>query len=220
MRRHMTDKVILGFDTSGPYCGTALLVGDDVVAAKYEDMVKGQAEALMPFIDETLEEAGVSYSDLTGIAVGVGPGNFTGIRVAVSVARGLSLSLGIPATGVNLFDALTVAAPLPIVATLQASRNEVYVSEIHRDWRSPPKQMAIGDIPAPTDPKCVCIGHRSHDVADHLRLTARPAKYAPASAIARYVAAMDVVPEARPTPYYLRPADAAPPRDPAPIILD
>ena len=216
----MVEQVILGFDTSGPYCGTALFVGDNVIAARYENMVKGQAEALMPFIEATLAEAGLTYKDLTGIAVGTGPGNFTGIRIAVSVARGLSLSLGVPATGVTLFDALTVAAPLPIFASIQASRNEFYVSEIHADWRSEPRQVALADIQPPSDANCVCIGHRSHDIADHLRLKAQPAKYAPASAIARFVAALDVLPDARPTPYYLRPADAAPPRDPAPVILD
>ncbi len=216
----MADRVILGFDTSGPYCSTAVFAGGDVIAARSEDMVKGQAEALMPFIEGTLADAGLSYGDLTQIGVGVGPGNYTGIRVAVSAARGLSLSLGIPATGVTLFDALTVAAPLPILATLQASRNDVYVSEIHHNWRSEPQQMAVEDIATPKAGNCVCIGHRSHDVAGHLGLTAQRATYAPASAIVRYVAAKKDIPEERPTPYYLRPADAAPPRDPAPVILD
>ncbi len=215
----MTEPMILGFDTSGPYCGTAIYAGDDVIAARYENMVKGQAEALMPFIESTLQEAGITLGDLTQIAVGTGPGNFTGIRIAVSAARGLSLSLGIPATGVTLFDALTIASPLPILATLQATRQEVYVCELHESWRSEPRQMAIEDIQAPRADDCVCIGHRSHEVADHLGLTAQPAPYAPASAIARYVAALDSLPDARPTPYYLRPADAAPPRDPAPVIL-
>jgi len=148
-----------------------------------------------------------------------GPGNFTGIRIAVSAARGLSLSLGIPATGVTLFDALAVAAPLPILATLQATRHEVYVSEIHHDGRSEPQQMALGDIPPPRIAGCVCIGHRSDEVATHLGLHAHPAAHAPASAMARHVAALDRIPDARPTPYYLRPAVAAPPRDPAPVIL-
>lgn len=215
----MSDKMILAFDTSGPYCGTAIYAGGDVIAARFEDMVKGQAEALMPIIQATLEEAGVALGDLTQIAVGTGPGNFTGIRIAVAAARGLSLSLGIPATGVTLFEALTVAAPLPIVATVQATRREVYVSEIHEGWRSEPQQMAIEDITQPRSEDCVCIGHRSDEVAAQLGLTAQPAMYAPASAIARYVAALDRVPDQRPTPYYLRPADAAPPRDPAPVIL-
>jgi len=213
----MTEPVILAFDTSGPYCGTALYAGGEVIAARHEEMVKGQAEALMPLIEATLQDANLPLAALTQIAVGTGPGNFTGIRIAVSAARGLSLSLGIPATGVTLFEALAVAAPLPILATLQATRHEVYVSEIHHDWRSEPQQMAIADI-APPRAK-LCIGHRSDEVAAHLGLKSQPAAFAPASAIARHMAALDHIPDARPTPYYLRPADAAPPRDPAPVIL-
>lgn len=215
----MAEPVILGFDTSGAYCGTAIYAGGDVIAARHEEMAKGQAEALMPLIQATLDDASLRLGDLTQIAVGTGPGNFTGIRIAISAARGLSLSLGIPATGVTLFDALTVAAPLPIIATLQATRHEVYVSEIHEGWRSEPEQMAIGEIGKPRAADCVCIGQRSHEVAEHLGLTAQPAMYAPASAIARYAAALGHIPDQRPTPYYLRAPDAAPPRDPAPKIL-
>ena len=215
----MSDKMILAFDTSGPYCGTAIFAGGDVIAARHEEMVKGQAEALMPLVEATMQDANLPLSQLTQIAVGTGPGNFTGIRIAVSAARGLSLSLGIPATGVTLFEALAVKAPLPILATLQATRHELYVSEIHDDWHSEPQQMAIEHIPPPSADGCTCIGHRSQEVAAHLGLQAQPAAYAPASAIARHVASLEHIPNQRPTPYYLRPADAAPPRDPAPVIL-
>lgn len=216
----MAEQVILGFDTSGSYCGTALFVGDDVIAAHYVDMVKGQAESLMPMLEETLRDGGVSYQDLTRLAVGTGPGNFTGIRIAVSAARGLALALGIPAVGVTLFEALKLGAPLPFLASLQATRREVYISEITEAGASVPIQVAIEDIQPPSHSGCVCIGHRSAEIAGHLGLDYQPALYAPASAIARVAALATPDPDTRPAPYYLRPADAAPPRDPAPVILD
>lgn len=208
----------LGFDTSGPYCGAALLSGDTCLAARHVEMQKGQAEQLMLVLAEVLEEADTSYNDLTRLAVGTGPGNFTGIRIAVSAARGLSLALGIPAVGVSLFEALSVGAKRPILGSLQATRDQIYVREIHDNWASDPIQMALDDIRPPRDPSCVCIGHRSHEIAAHLGLEAQPAAYAPASAIAR-CAASKTTDGTRPAPLYLRPADAAPPRDPAPVIL-
>ena len=216
----MADPLILGFDTSGPYCSTALLQDGAIIAAHHVEMVKGQAENLMPLLEQTLQDGGATYADLTRIAVGTGPGNFTGIRISVSAARGLALSLGIPAVGVTLFDALSVDAPLPFLASLQATRSEVYLSEITEGGASAPFQIAIEDIQPPSLDGCVCIGHRSDEIAALLGLTHQPAAYAPASAIARFAANVTPDPDMRPAPYYLRPADAAPPRDPAPVILD
>ena len=218
-------SVVLGFDTSGPHCGVALYQGDDlyhgpaVTSALYEDMVKGQAERLMPMIEEVMADAKMDYSALTRIGVGVGPGNFTGIRIAVSAARGLATALGIPAIGVNLFDALAFGSDLPILASLRAPRDQFYIREQHADGTSPIAQLALADIPAPQHSNCICIGADSAQIAAHLGLTNAPAAFAPASAIAR-IAAMSPDPgDQRPSLLYLRPADAAPPRDPAPMIL-
>lgn len=70
------------------------------------DLGKGHAEHLIGVIEDALAAAGRTYDDLGGIAVSVGPGSFTGIRVAVSAARGFALALGIPAIGVNTLEAL------------------------------------------------------------------------------------------------------------------
>lgn len=215
----MAEHCILACDTSGPYCGTAILVGDEVIAARHVEMQKGQAETLMPLIEQTLNEAKLGYGDLTKLAVGTGPGNFTGIRISVAAMRGLALSLGLPAVGVTLFDALSVGAPRPFLASLQATKNELYVSEIHSDWRSDPVQVKLEEISAPRAAGCVCIGHRSDEVAALLGVDAQPAAFAPASAIARFAATVTPEPGTRPAPYYLRAPDAAPPRDPAPVIL-
>lgn len=212
----MTDPLILAFDTSGAYCSVALQRVDEVIATRHVETHKGQAEQLFPLIQQVLGDADVAFSDLTRIGVGTGPGNFTGIRISVASARGLGVSLHIPVIGVTAFEALSVGSQQPILASLQAPRDQVYVQEISKGWRLDPIHCPITDIPTPQHAR-ICTGHRSDEIATQLGLTHQPAKYAPATAIARFAASAE--PGNRPAPFYLRPADAAPPRDPAPVIL-
>lgn len=183
----------LGFDTSAAHCATALLSGDQIIAARSEDMTRGQAERLMPLLEEMLASQGVAWRDLSRIGVGVGPGNFTGIRISVSLARGLALSLGIPAIGVNTLDAIC-AEPTLGTACVPAPRGQAYVQSA----ADGPRLVSLADIANPVFP---------------------PAPADLAYAIARLTAqAPDNGPP--PTPLYVRPADAAPSRDAAPRILD
>ena len=76
-------------------------------------MARGQAESLFPMLEELMGEADMAWRDLDAIGVGVGPGNFTGIRISVSAARGLALSLGIPAVGINTLEAIFHIAGRP-----------------------------------------------------------------------------------------------------------
>lgn len=194
----MTTPLILGFDTSGPNVSAALLRGTDTIALISEEMKRGQAERLMPLLEETLAQAGVTWADLTAIGVGIGPGNFTGIRISVSAARGLALGLSIPAVGVSSFEATSLDETAPHVATVPAPRDQVY---------------ALGEgFPAP---KLV-------PTTDVDATLARPL-LAPdqlVTNIARIAAASFAQNPPRPAPLYIKPADAAPPRDPAPVILD
>lgn len=98
--------LVLSFDTAAAHCAAALVSGDQILGAMSEPLFKGQAERLIPMLEELLTGAGKNWSDLDLIAVGIGPGNFTGVRISVSAARGLALSLGIPAVGVSVFEAL------------------------------------------------------------------------------------------------------------------
>jgi tRNA threonylcarbamoyladenosine biosynthesis protein TsaB len=101
---------ILALDTSMGACSAAVLCAADGTRrlhARQVEMQRGHAEALMPMIDEVLAEAGVSTRDLDLIAATVGPGSFTGVRIAIAAARGLAL-----VTQAKLFgmDSLTVMA--------------------------------------------------------------------------------------------------------------
>ena len=93
--------LILGFDTSAAHCAAALLSGETIVAVAAEEMARGQGERIMVLLEEVLSQGGVGWAALSALGVGTGPGNFTGIRISVSAARGLALGLGIPAVGVT-----------------------------------------------------------------------------------------------------------------------
>jgi len=114
--------ITLAFDTSGPACCAAILSGDRVLAERVEDMARGQAERLVPLLDELLSAAGCALQDVSRIGVGTGPGNFTGIRISVAAARGLALSLGCPAIGVSTLDALAHGLPRPCLTVVLARR--------------------------------------------------------------------------------------------------
>jgi tRNA threonylcarbamoyladenosine biosynthesis protein TsaB len=97
------------------------------------DLGKGHAEHLMGVIAAALEAAASGYADLGAIAVSVGPGSFTGLRVGVSTARGLALALRIPAIGVTTLEALAAeaAAMFPgraVLAALDAGREEIHAA--------------------------------------------------------------------------------------------
>ncbi|MBY6091259.1 tRNA (adenosine(37)-N6)-threonylcarbamoyltransferase complex dimerization subunit type 1 TsaB [Maritimibacter alkaliphilus] len=190
----MSDLLTLGFDTSAAHCAAALLRGDTLLVSRAEEMTRGQAERLFPLLEEVLAEGGVTWAELDRIGVGVGPGNFTGIRISVSAARGLALSLDIPAVGVSTFEAIALLAP-GRTAAVPAPRDHLYV-------------LAPGGTPE------LLPAAEAGDPA------LPPAGPTLAEAIARVAAQAGTEGLTAPAPLYLKPADAAPPRDPAPRILD
>ncbi len=98
-------KNILAVDTAMSGCGAAVLYAGGHVA-RAEDMPRGQSERLMPMICEVVEEAGLGFDDLGAVVVTLGPGAFTGIRIALSTAKALGLSLGVPVYGLSTLQAL------------------------------------------------------------------------------------------------------------------
>ncbi|MEO0751384.1 MAG: tRNA (adenosine(37)-N6)-threonylcarbamoyltransferase complex dimerization subunit type 1 TsaB [Pseudomonadota bacterium] len=189
-----SEPLTLGFDTSAAHCAAALVSGDRVLAATSEDMTRGQAERLLPLLEDMLAAHSVGWSDLARLGVGVGPGNFSGIRISVSAARGLALSLGIPAIGVTTFETTALTAPHTQIPAVPAPQNQVYIAPSG----TAPHLIPISDAPAIALP---------------------PPGAILAQNIAR-IAAQSAPPFARPAPLYVKPADAAPARDTPPRLLD
>lgn len=192
----------IGFDISAAHCAAALLRGDEVLAQHFEAMEKGQAERLIPMLEALLSEAGRSWAELSVIGVGVGPGHFTGIRVAVAAARGLALALQIPAVGISVTEAAAYGVARPCRVVIPARRDQVIWQDFGPSAQqegSRPRQAVSGALPP------------------------GPAPAAPAVPLAVAIARLAIerrgTPGPRPAPIYLRPADAAPSRDPLPVIL-
>lgn len=227
----MTSPTILAFDTSGPHIAAGLWPSP--VAPVFLDMKKGQAERLVPVCQDLLEEAGLSMGDLDAIAVGVGPGNFTGIRIAVSAARGMALGLGIPAVGITGFEWLHqgYAAAGRLMLALPAPQDRVYVQTfVNGAPLSPPGLLTPGERdPVFEQPNLIVAGYRASEIAraydaehdDRLWEDRRPQMMANTLALiaTNKLAAAGGAWAERPAPLYIRPADAAPSRHTAPKII-
>ena len=120
--------LVVGFDTATPAVSVALHDGERVVGEAFAVDARRHGELLMPMIAQVMAEAGASRADLTAVAVGVGPGPYTGLRVGVVTARVLGAVLGIPVYGVCTLDVIAAAVTGGgefCVAT-DARRKEVY----------------------------------------------------------------------------------------------
>ncbi|MGZ3215645.1 tRNA (adenosine(37)-N6)-threonylcarbamoyltransferase complex dimerization subunit type 1 TsaB [Paracoccus sp. T5] len=197
----MSDRIVLGFDTSAAHCAAALLRGDRLLTIRHEEMAKGQAERLMPMLEELLAEAGLGWRDLDALGVGTGPGNFTGIRVAVAAARGLALALRVPAIGVSATEAAAWGLSRPCRIVLPGRGDLVIWQDFDTEAldEGRPQQAKAGALPPGPAPAAPAV--------------------ALAEGVARIAAGRADRPGPRPAPLYLRPADAAPAREAPPRIL-
>lgn len=126
--------MLLAFDTATPLVTVAIHDGQDVVVDLRAERAMLHAEQLAPLIERALADAGIVRQDLTAIAVGVGPGPFTGLRVGLVTARTLGFVLDIPVYGVCSLDVLAVeavdtgAVRGDFVVATDARRKEVYLA--------------------------------------------------------------------------------------------
>ena len=131
----MTNLRLLAIDTATEACSAALLVGDEVME-RSEIAPRRHAELILPMIESLLGEAGISRRQIDAVAVGRGPGAFTGVRLAISVAQGLALGLDIPVVPVSSLAALAQDAPAdidaPILAVIDARMGEIYAGTFRR----------------------------------------------------------------------------------------
>lgn len=113
--------LILAFDTATDVATSALVSDGEVLGERLS-----RAVTLLEDVDALLRQAGAHTTDVEALAVGIGPGSFTGVRVGLATARGLALALGVPVAGVSTLDALAAGAP-GAVPVVDARRREVFV---------------------------------------------------------------------------------------------
>jgi tRNA threonylcarbamoyladenosine biosynthesis protein TsaB len=213
---------VLAIDTALEACAAGVfdLEGRDTLASESRPMGRGHAEALMPLIARVMDAAAIDFVELDRIAVTVGPGSFTGLRVGISAARGLALATGKPAVGVSTLAAQ--AAPHRteasiVVAAIDAHHDRVYVQVFGPDpceLATPallPSAEAVRAIPPG---QAVLVGSGAPLLAAQWPATRVPpiidGRRIPELAwIAQLGAAADAA-HAVPKPLYLRAADARP----------
>lgn len=222
---------ILAIDTATNSCSAAIAVDGDVVASRTEPMVRGHAERLVPMIGEVLTEAAIASRALELIAVTVGPGAFTGLRVGLATARGLALAADLPCMGFTTTETIAAAATeagTPLLVALDSKRADLYVQAFDAG-RTPitepaavlPDELGGWLSAACVDPQPLRL---SGDAAERAAETLAGAGYAcsvsgpahpDAAVLARLAAGRwrpgDTV--AKPAPLYLRPPDAVVPAD-------
>lgn len=212
---------LLAIDCSASLCAACVYdaATDKVLGRHVLDLGKGHAEHLMAVIDKALAEAGASYADLGAIAVSVGPGSFTGIRVGVSAARGLALALKVPAIGVTTLEALAAEAAIafparPVLAVLDGGRGEIHAALFSADGAAVqgPAIATLAEAAAiASEGKSVLAGTAARTVADAAGSSFDFGPLAGTADIATYARlAARRGPGDKPKPVYLRDADAKP----------
>lgn len=156
-------RPILAIETGSRSCSVAVFASlTDIPAALHENTDHGHATMLMPMIEQAMAKAGCGYADLERIAVAVGPGSFTGIRVGLAAALGLSLASGIPAVGISSFHCVAVSAVAErqdrrLFVLLDSRREEPFLAEFDENlgFIQPPTVIApdaLDDVLAPARP--------------------------------------------------------------------
>ena len=128
---------LLALDCAAGTCAVACLADDDCLAAASEPMLRGHAERVAPMMADALGAAGLGPQDVDAVAVTVGPGAFTGIRIGLSAARGFALARGLPVLGVSCLE--VAVAPLEAgrrgLAVLETKRLDYYLQGFDADKR-------------------------------------------------------------------------------------
>lgn len=147
--------LMLAFDTATEVATSALVDDGEVLAER-----SSRARTLLEDVDALLRQGGANARDLDALAVGIGPGSFTGVRIGLATARGLALALELPGAGVSTLAALAAGAPgaIPVV---DARRHEVFALV-----DGEPSVLAPADLTI--EPGTVCVGDGARRYRDIL----------------------------------------------------
>ncbi|TPI14896.1 tRNA (adenosine(37)-N6)-threonylcarbamoyltransferase complex dimerization subunit type 1 TsaB [Mesorhizobium sp. B4-1-3] len=212
---------LLAIDCAANLCAACVY---DAGAAKelgreVRDLGKGHAEHLMAVIETAMQIGGIGYLDLGAVAVSIGPGSFTGLRVGVSTARGLALALRIPAIGVTTLEALAAegASAFPgrkVLAALDAGREEIHAAlydEALAETYGPSAVTLSEATSMAMDAEAVLVGTAAPRIAQAAGRVSDTGPVAATADIATYAKlAAAKGPGEKPKPLYLRGADAKP----------
>ncbi len=168
--------MLLAIDTATFRASIALHDGEQIVGECTWEAVNRHTVTLMPRIEALMESAGLRAADLTAIAVCIGPGSYTGVRIGVAVAQGLALSRGLPLVGLPTLDILAAAQPpddRPLYAIFSAGRRRIGYARYRwsEGWRAE-SEVELGtwaEFIAALEPPALVVGELSSEGREQLR---------------------------------------------------
>lgn len=211
----------LAIDTAANFCSACLWdeASDRVIAEEERDIGRGHAEQLMQVVETVMRSSGREYRELGRIAVAIGPGSFTGIRVGVAAARGFGLALGIPVAGVTTLEALAADAvdrsAGPFTVAVRGGRGQYFMQDFDASGQLIGGPAAVDEaaaVAAVSAETTLLVGNAASDIAGELAANDRhlPALIDRATGGIATVARLSAGSSHAPVPLYLRGADAKP----------
>lgn len=206
--------IVLALDTALAATSVAVMDGERVLAACSEPMDRGHQERLAGLVRDSIAEAGIGFAALDRIGVTVGPGSFTGLRVGLAFAKGLSLALGAPCVGVGTLQALaaSVTESGVVAAAIDARRGQLYL-QLFRDGAplAPPQALTLVEAQTKLnelgEEPVTLIGSGAALLTHGLNMPVSERVFPDPVALAR-LTMRATEPIATPAPLYLRPPDA------------
>ena len=212
---------VLAVETSTLAGGVAVLDDDRLLGEYLLDVRVTHSERLMVAVDRVLTDARISVADLDGIAVAIGPGSFTGLRIGLGTVKGLAFGRSMPIAGVPTLDAMAAGAPfaeLPVVPVVEARRNEVYASRyrwdgarMQREW----DYLAVtpAELAARLDEPVILVGDGAMSIASPFGRLMPVGRRLPSPAVVgqlglERLARGETTALADLVPFYLRPSEA------------
>jgi len=211
----------LAIDTATNFCSACLWdeASDRVLAEEERDIGRGHAEQLMQVVETAMRSGGRDYSDLGRIAVAIGPGSFTGIRVGVAAARGFGLALGVPVVGVTTLEALAFDAVEnasgPFTVAVRGGRGQYFMQDFDASGQALGEPAAVDEAAAEAaipESAGLLVGNAAAEIAERLAAAGRrlPVLEDRATGTIATVARLSARSSHAPVPLYLRGADAKP----------
>lgn len=212
---------VLAVETSTLAGGVALLDADRLIAEYLLDVRITHSERLMAVVDRVLADAHLSLDDIDGLAVAVGPGSFTGLRIGLGTVKGLAFARSMPIAAVPTLDAMAETVPfasLPVCPVIEARKDEVYACRYRWDGRAMQREweylaLRPAELAARFDEPVLLVGDAATTIASPYAHVAPIARRLPSPAcvgqlgLAR-LARGETVSAADLVPLYLRPSQA------------
>jgi tRNA threonylcarbamoyladenosine biosynthesis protein TsaB len=212
---------VLAVETSTLAGGVALLDEERIVGEYLLDVRVTHSERLMVAIDRVLADAGWVVGDLDGIAVSIGPGSFTGLRIGLGTVKGLAFARPVPIAAVPTLDAMAAALPfssLPVCPVIEARKGEIYTSRytwdgvrMRREWEY--LAMTPSELVARLETPVIVLGDGAAQITSPFARRAPVSRRSPSPAVVAELGLerlrrRETVPTSELVPLYLKPSQA------------